>query len=770
MQDQNKQLKKRIRQIEDEMRTTSEAADERLTGALRKAVEESKAQSQRMQELQLAHASELRELEVQHVQRAEALQRESESLRGELRQARQDVAERGQAEQHNAARDAELEELREQAAAQTTELRAMQDQVDVLVEGAILGAIKQRATVDINKAESVEGLVEQLLTQLVGPNGQADIVLPTGTAVEVFDNNSNGFVPITSLSQLSPAGEAKLRLRLPTTTAPNQDNSDAPEAAAQQHNAALNVILSSTTLLVESIFTSFGECIITSETLDTVIQACAARENGTTHANPADLRAYKAAVLDGYEAAKRIAPRNHVLYELHEKKMELEATVGQLSQLLERQREEADFEHNTAVKALADVRDENEKLTRLVAQLQQELQQRVPPKDVPSVATSSEVVAEVVPDSAPTQEAKEETQVNAEPEPVVATPDVDAVATAAAVEEVPAPSAVIEEVTARSVEPLQPEERQEAAPVSAASAAPEETQPATAEAVVEAQQQQLVLAPAPPAEPNAAESARATRHREVVEEDAGEVEAAPRQLIMCFYNRFDPKLKRTAKLGRTVSVNADMQGATAELKAIVAAAFHEQALDIGYVERTGRRIYITTDEQLAEFVRRPRDGRPVVQCFSQDEALNSIRNVGESPMRIARSPVPPSSHDSSYAVVAVSHINNSTTNNTTVLTSPPRPSSAMSSRCQTPFDYIAGKDLDDRAIEAEFAVLANGEPYVLRDDVIRYLDDKYDNVGIVRRHAQLIDTLFGKIRHVKRDKIRFTFEEFALILLRHSQS
>ena len=122
------------------------------------------------------------------------------------------------------------------------------------------------------------------------------------------------------------ASEAKLRLRLPSSTATptpaaaaGQDGSDESRKAAQQ------VILRATSLLVESIFTSFGECIITAETLDTVLQACAARENnGAFSANTPDLAAYKAAVLEGYEAAKKIAPRNHVLYELLEKKMELE--------------------------------------------------------------------------------------------------------------------------------------------------------------------------------------------------------------------------------------------------------------------------------------------------------------------------------------------------------------------------------------------------------------------------------------------------------------
>jgi hypothetical protein len=525
----------------------------------------------------------------------------------------------------------------------------------------------------------------------------------------------------------------------------------ATSAARACNQATLKVIFRATSLLFESAFSSFGECILSEAALDTVLQACAAREETGSDVRPNadDLAGFKAAVQEGYDAARKLCPRNMAMQELQEKKAELEAVVAQLSKLVEQMREESDFDHNTGMKALADARDENEKLS---AEIQTLRAHRQPPAAVPAAPSVQEA-----------QQTRSETRPCEEP----ADFEIPAPVPEETVEEA-APKA--EQTSAAAVEVVA---ATKAEPVEADFAAPQD----------ELAPPQDQLAPVPPAEPNSDASSRGTRHRDVSEmtsvsqaaaEEEEEVLAPPpRQLVTCFYNRFDMKLKRTTKLGRNVSVSSSLEGAVAEIKAVIALAFHED-LDIGFVDRSGRRVYITTDEQLAEFVGRQREGRPVVQCFSRDEVANTIRQIGESPMRLARSPVPPTGNNStlndSYALAVLPNISSTTTAAAGATSPPPRPGSAMSSRCQTPFDYIAGRDLDDRAIEAEFANLANGNPFVLREDVIRYLDDKYDNCGVMRRHAMLVDTLFGKIRNTKRDKLRFSYEEFALILLRHSQS
>jgi hypothetical protein len=89
---------------------------------------------------------------------------------------------------------------------------------------------------------------------------------------------------------------------------------------------------------------------------------------------------------------------------------------------------------------------------------------------------------------------------------------------------------------------------------------------------------------------------------------------------------------------------------------------------------------------------------------------------------------------------------------------------ARATPVSTPFDYIAGSLLDDDALAREFHLVAQGRREASRENVLRYLEARYDHIGQPKRFVSLLDSLF------RRGRPAFNCDEFAIILLRLSQS
>lgn len=273
----------------------------------------------------------------------------------------------------------------------------------------------------------------------------------------------------------------------------------------------------------------------------------------------------------------------------------------------------------------------------------------------------------------------------------------------------------------------------------------------------------------------------------LVEEPVDDTLIASQPLLMVsvFYNEFDYATKSTKKKGRTVTLCNDGTSLFDQLRAAVDSTFHK-GLDIGVVRPDGTYSAIRSNTSLLAYLSRvfPQPGgltsplglgiRPVFQCFTRDEEIEKTERfaVGSSPKRLfVRSPVPPTSNEAlvprdrpqSAPLAPLTPM--SRAGSSRPLTA--RPISAMTARAtpvSTPFDYIAGSLLDDDAISREFRVVSQGQREASRENVLTYLEARYDQIGQPNRFVSLLDSLF------KRGRTAYNCDEFAIILLRLSQS
>lgn len=244
-------------------------------------------------------------------------------------------------------------------------------------------------------------------------------------------------------------------------------------------------------------------------------------------------------------------------------------------------------------------------------------------------------------------------------------------------------------------------------------------------------------------------------------------------MVVCFYNSFDYVTKTTRKKGRAVSLSASKaESRFSMLQRVVAETFRE-GLSISYLDVEGRRHIIQSDSELTRLLLALKSNgyRPVFQCFNPEEELDTSERVdiGSSPKRmfVMRSPAPPEAPNAALTTLVTSPSRQSSRPSSASINNyPGRSVSAMSVRSSAssmPYDYIAGSALDDATIAREFEVVSGGAESVSKEDVLLYLEARYDSIGDAGRFKRLLDSLF-------RRKTCLGVNEFAIVLLRLSQS